>query len=112
MPRDPRAGRSETAPRGSLRMYPAPAPRSAAAAPSAAWHAIAISQGSLGYLLSALGPCLILLARDLAVPRSGLAWVAGGVGAGLLLLGVVGERLLAVGVWRVLRMSVAGLALG
>ena len=74
--------------------------------------AVAFTQGSLGYLLGGLGPCLILLARDLAVPRSGLAWVSAGFGAGLLLLGVIGERLLAIGGRRVLRISASALAVG
>jgi hypothetical protein len=93
-------------------VHPVPAPRSTAPASSVGWQAIAISQGALGYLLAALGPCLILLARDLDVPRTGLAWVSAGFGVGLLLLGLVGERLLAVGAWRVLRGSVAGLSVG
>ena len=93
-------------------MHPVPAPRSVPTPPGADLPAVAVSQASLGFLLGALGPCLILLARDLEVPRTGLAWVSAGFGAGLLLLGLLGERLLSLGAWRLLRISAAGLALG
>ncbi len=79
---------------------------------AAARLAVPLSQAALGFLLAGLGPCLILLARDLDVPRAGLSWVSAGFGAGLLLLGAVGERFLSLGPWRVLRISNAALAAG
>jgi len=62
-------------------------------------------QGAFGFLLGGLGPCLVLLSRDLAVPRETLSWVSSGFGVGLLLLGATGERLLRLGARRVLRIS-------
>ncbi len=74
--------------------------------------AAALGQASIGFLLSSLGPCLILLARDLAVPRGQFSWLSGGFGAGLLLVGITGERLLRLGAWPMVRISAAGVALG
>jgi hypothetical protein len=62
--------------------------------------------------LASLGPCLILLAHDLAVPRGRLSWLSGGFGAGLLLAGISGERLLRLGVWPLLRFSAGAIAAG
>jgi hypothetical protein len=72
----------------------------------------ALGQASIGFLLSSLGPCLVLLSRDLAVPRGRLSWVSGGFGAGLLLVGLTGERLLRLGTWRMVRISAVAVALG
>jgi MFS family permease len=63
-------------------------------------------------LLASLGPCLIFLARDLEVPRSKLSWLSGGFGTGLVVAGVIGERLLHVGTWRLVRFSAASMAFG
>jgi hypothetical protein len=62
--------------------------------------------------MASLGPCLILLAHDLAVPRGRLSWLSGGFGAGLLLAGVGGERLLRFGAWPLLRFSAGAIASG
>jgi len=62
--------------------------------------------------LASLGPCLILLARDLAVPLRALSWMSAGFGVGLLLFGMVGRSVLGLGGLRVLSGSAAGLALG
>ncbi|HKE15096.1 MAG TPA: hypothetical protein VKB80_09540 [Kofleriaceae bacterium] len=74
--------------------------------------AVAVALGAVGYLLGGLGPCLILLARDLRVPRGQLTWLTAGVGGALLLLGVAGPWLLGARPARVLRASAAGLAAG
>ena len=71
-----------------------------------------IMQGSLGYLLGGLGACLVLLSRDLSVPRDQLSWLSAGFGAGLLALGVAGARLLRLGAARVLGLSAGAIALG
>ncbi len=81
-------------------------------APPSADLMLGMGQGSLGFLLASLGSCLILLARDLGVPRRELAWLSSGFGAALLLLGFTGERLLRVGARRTLRLSSFGLAVG
>jgi hypothetical protein len=73
---------------------------------------ITLAQAALGYLLAALGGCLLLLARDLSVAREGLAWLSEGFGAFLLVLGLAGERLMRLGALRVLRLSAAALGLG
>jgi hypothetical protein len=72
----------------------------------------ALGQASIGFLLSSLGPCLILLARDLGVPRGRLSWLSGGFGVGLLLVGLTGERLLRFGTWSMVRASGGAIALG
>ncbi len=74
--------------------------------------ALGIGMGSIGFLVASLGSCLILLARDLAIPRERLSWLSGGFGAALLLLGFVGERLLRIGARRTLQVSSAGVAVG
>ncbi|HVO21645.1 MAG TPA: MFS transporter [Anaeromyxobacter sp.] len=83
--------------------------REAARTPQAA---IALGQACIGFLVTSLGPCLILLSRDLSVPRGQLSWLSGGFGAGLLLAGLTGELLLRAGPWAVLRLSAAGMASG
>ncbi len=74
--------------------------------------AVGIALVAVGYLLGSLGPCLILLARDLDVPRGELTWLAGGFGVSLLLFGVAGTWLLAAGPARLMRGTAAGLAAG
>jgi hypothetical protein len=74
--------------------------------------AMALGQACIGFLVTSLGPCLILLARDLAVPRERLSWLSGGFGAGLLLAGLTGEVLLRRGAWSVLRFAAAAMAAG
>jgi hypothetical protein len=74
--------------------------------------AVGIGLVAVGYLLGSLGPCLILLARDLDVRRGELTWLAGGFGVSLLLFGVAGTWLLAAGPARLLRGTAAGLAAG
>ncbi|HET9595593.1 MAG TPA: hypothetical protein VFP65_08430, partial [Anaeromyxobacteraceae bacterium] len=89
-----------------------PPPRAAGAPADAAALVAFATQGAFGFLLGALGPCLVLLARDLSVPRESLSWVSSGFGVGLLLLGTTGERLLRVGAGRLLRVSAVAQALG
>jgi hypothetical protein len=74
--------------------------------------AVGVGLVAVGYLLGGLGPCLILLARDLEVPRRELGWLAAGFGVSLLLFGVFGSWLLRAGADRVLRACAAALALG
>jgi hypothetical protein len=95
----------------------AEAPRAAqpAAGPAGAVSVLAaVSLGWLGvgYALSSLGPCLILLARDLSTAREKLSWVSSGYGIGLLVLGVAGGILLRGGGRPFLRLSAACLAAG
>lgn len=71
-----------------------------------------VVQSGFGFLLAALGPCLVLLARDLSRPPEELSWVSAGFGVGLLLVGVLGERLMRLGTWRVHRVSAVLLGLG
>jgi len=78
-----------------------------------AYLAVGVSQGSIGFLLASLGPCLILLARDLSVPVAGLSWLSAGFGVGLLLLGMTGSGLLRhAGARVLLRCSALCLAVG
>ncbi len=74
----------------------------------AAW----VAQGGIGFVLAGLGPCLVLLARDLSVPLGALSWLSAGFGVGLLLFGAAGTRLLHMGAGRLLRASAACLAAG
>jgi len=74
--------------------------------------AVGMGQAALGFLLASLGPCLILLARDLSVSPGALSWLSAGFGAGLLLLGIAGTPLLRLGARRVLSASAACIALG
>jgi MFS family permease len=73
---------------------------------------VAVAQVALGFYVGALGACLILLARDLDVERTRLAWLSAGFGAALLVAGPVGPRLLATGGHRVLRVSAGALGAG
>ncbi len=74
--------------------------------------AVGIGLVAVGYLLGSLGPCLILLARDLDVPRGELTWLSGGFGVSLLLFGAAGTWLLSAGPARLLCGTAAGLAAG
>ena len=74
--------------------------------------AVGVAQAGLGFLVAGLGPCLVLLARDLSVPLGALSWLSAGFGAGLLILGIVGARLLRAGSERVLAGSAACLGAG
>jgi MFS family permease len=74
--------------------------------------AVAVAQVALGFLIGALGACLILLARDLDVARTRLAWLSAGFGVALLVAGPAGPALLAGGGRRVLRASAATLGVG
>jgi len=73
---------------------------------------VGVAQAALGYLIGSLGACLVLLARDLAVPRTHLAWLPAGFGAALLIAGPAGPALLAGGAHRLLRTCAFLLALG
>ena len=67
---------------------------------------------ALGFLLGGLGACLVLLARDLDVPRTHLAWLSAGFGAALLAAGPLGPIVLRWGADTVMRASAAVLAIG
>lgn len=71
-----------------------------------------VVQAGFGFLLAGLGPCLLLLARDLRTPPERLSWVSAGFGVGLLLVGALGERLTRIGTWRLFQVSTAILATG
>jgi MFS family permease len=73
---------------------------------------VAVAQVALGFMIGALGACLILLARDLDVARTRLSWLSAGFGVALLVAGPVGPPLLARGGHRVLRVSAAVLGAG
>jgi MFS family permease len=73
---------------------------------------VGIALAAVGFLLGSLGPCLILLSRDLRVPRGELAWLTSGFGVSLLVAGAVGVWLLGRGAPRLLRISSVVLALG
>lgn len=66
----------------------------------------------IGYLLGSLGPCVVLLARDLDVARGELTWLSSGFGAALLVAGAAGPLYLRLGLARALRASAALLATG
>jgi MFS family permease len=70
------------------------------------------AQVALGFLIGALGACLILLARDLAVDRTQLGWLSAGFGVALLAAGPLGPVLLARGGHPALRAGAAVLAAG
>lgn len=73
---------------------------------------VGIGLVAVGYLLGALGPCLILLARDLNVTRGELSWLSAGFGAALLLFGAAGPWALRWGAERALSAAAAGLGAG
>ena len=95
-------------------MYdPAAAPVARATEPARATAlTVYVVEAAFGFLLAGLGPCLILLARDLRTPPERLAWVSAGFGVGLLLVGLMGEQLIRIGPWRLFQLSTAILALG
>src|SRR5919204_6044053 len=68
---------------------------------------VGITYGGLGFLLGGLGGCLVLLSRDLGVPRGELSWLSAGFGVALLLAGLVGPRALRLGAGWVLRTGCA-----
>jgi predicted MFS family arabinose efflux permease len=74
--------------------------------------AAGVAQAGIGFVLAGLGPCLILLARDLRVPLGALSWLSAGFGLGLLLSGIAGTRLLRLGTRRLLSASATCLAAG
>ncbi|MGC3998347.1 MAG: hypothetical protein QM767_13075 [Anaeromyxobacter sp.] len=74
--------------------------------------AVGVSFACLGYLLGGLGGCLILLSRDLAVPRGELAWLSAGFGVALLVVGGGGRAVLHLGAARLLVVGCLGLAAG
>ncbi|GAA1537035.1 hypothetical protein GCM10009678_19360 [Actinomadura kijaniata] len=63
---------------------------------------VALAQASLGFTVNSLGACLALLAADLGRPAGELAWLSSSFGAGLLVAGAVGRRLLRMGTQPVL----------
>jgi hypothetical protein len=73
---------------------------------------VGITYGGLGFLLGGLGGCLVLLSRDLGVPRGELSWLSAGFGVALLLAGLVGPGALRLGAGWVLRTGCAALATG
>jgi hypothetical protein len=73
---------------------------------------VGVGLAGLGFMLGSLGSCLILLARDLSVPRGELSFLSAGFGVGLLVLGLAGPRLLGLGAWRLMGVSAASLAFG
>jgi MFS family permease len=95
---------------------PATAAATTSPAPAEPARATAVTvyvvQCAFGFLLAGLGPCLLLLARDLQTPPGRLAWVSAGFGVGLLLVGALGERLMRLGPWRVFQLAAATLAVG
>ncbi len=74
--------------------------------------ATALAQGSVGFLMTSLGPCLVLLSRDLAIPRGRLSWLSSGFGVGLILAGLAGEQVLRLGARRLLRAAACAIAAG
>ncbi|BCJ55599.1 hypothetical protein Asp14428_70740 [Actinoplanes sp. NBRC 14428] len=61
-----------------------------------------IAQATLGYAITGLGACIVLLARDLAVAPQRLAWLPATFGAGLLVVAATGPVLLRGGPGRAL----------
>ncbi|WP_157252943.1 MFS transporter [Nonomuraea typhae] len=55
---------------------------------------VVFAQVGLGFTINSLGACLVLLARDLATPAAGLAWLSSSFGAGLLAAGLAGRWVL------------------
>ncbi|MEU4195901.1 MFS transporter [Kribbella sp. NPDC026611] len=55
---------------------------------------IGVALSAMGFVLSGLGACVAILARDLDEPPSRLALLSSGFAAGLLIIAVVGPRLL------------------
>ncbi|WP_306214878.1 MFS transporter [Actinoplanes sp. RD1] len=54
----------------------------------------ALAQGSIGFAITGLGACLVLLAQDLQVRPEQLAWLPTTFGAGLLAVAPIGPSLL------------------
>ncbi|MFF0270625.1 MFS transporter [Kribbella sp. NPDC004536] len=55
---------------------------------------IGIALSAMGFVLSGLGACVAILARDLSEPTSRLALLSSGFAVGLMLVAVVGPRML------------------
>ena len=72
----------------------------------------AVAQASLGFVLTSLGACLVLVARDLRLPAGRLAGLSAGVGIGLLVVGAAGPLLLRRGPHPVLRGGAIATAAG
>lgn len=70
------------------------------------------AQAALGFSLTGLGACLLLLARDLGVPVGRLAWLPAGFGFGLLLVAAAGPLLMRPGPRPALRGGALTLAAG
>jgi len=73
---------------------------------------VGIALAALGYLLGGLGASLILLARDLDIPRAELGWMSSSFGAAMIAVGAAGPWLLRAGAGRVLRAASAALGAG
>ncbi len=73
---------------------------------------VGIAFAGLGFLLGGLGGCLVLLSRDLGVPRGALSWLSAGFGVALLLAGVLGPGALRLGAGHALRVGCGTLATG
>ncbi|HWM85267.1 MAG TPA: hypothetical protein VNO33_05500, partial [Kofleriaceae bacterium] len=73
---------------------------------------VGIALAALGYLLGGLGASLILLARDLDIPRGELGWMSSSFGAAMIVVGAAGPWLLRAGAGRVLRAASAALGAG
>jgi MFS family permease len=74
--------------------------------------AVGVAESALGFLIAAMGACLVLLARDLDVARTQLSWLSAGFGVALLAAGPAGPALLRRGAHLVLRGSSTVLATG
>ena len=68
----------------------------AAAAPAARTNVrqAGIAQATLGYAITGLGACIVLLAADLDLPPARLAWLPATFGFGLLVMALTGPLLL------------------
>jgi MFS family permease len=72
--------------------------RSAAPARPGVVLRVGTAQAALGFALTGLGACLVLLARDLDLPTSRLAGLSITFGAGLVVIAALGPMLLRAGV--------------
>ena len=71
-----------------------------------------IAQAALGYAITGLGACVVLLADDLGVPPERLAWLPATFGFGLLVIALAGPLLLGRGPRPALMAGSLVLALG
>ncbi|GAA0477004.1 hypothetical protein Aca07nite_85150 [Actinoplanes capillaceus] len=58
---------------------------------------VGTAQAALGFLLTGLGACLVILARDLAIPIERLTWLSTSFGMGLIAVAATGPVLLRAG---------------